>query len=213
MPPGFAGIHHLALFTHDLDETLDFYRRVLGLEVSAIAESPRGRHAFIHLEPADSARPGLHFWENATVVKPDIKAHLASFTSGPGRWLTLRYISQALRPRLPCGLGSTPTALQCSTSRSSEHSALGSERHHGGDCRGSFSRILTRPKPTTQVVETRHSRERERLTAEGRVATVATARRTDSSPQADRSLGWRSRRRTGFMVGFWGAPGADVVDR
>ncbi len=35
MAQGFAGIHHLALYTHDLDETLDFYRTVLGLEVSA----------------------------------------------------------------------------------------------------------------------------------------------------------------------------------
>lgn len=84
MSPGFAGIHHLALYTHDLEETLQFYAVVLELDVSAIADSPRGRHAFVHLEPADSGRRGLHFWESDKVVKPDVRARLAAFTSGPG---------------------------------------------------------------------------------------------------------------------------------
>jgi catechol 2,3-dioxygenase-like lactoylglutathione lyase family enzyme len=81
---GFAGIHHLALYTNDLDRTLGFYRDVLGLDVSAVSDSPRGRHAFVHLEPAHHGRPGLHFWENTELEQPDAGANLASFSSGPG---------------------------------------------------------------------------------------------------------------------------------
>lgn len=84
MSNGFAGVHHLALYTKDLDETLGFYRRVVGLDVSDVAGSPRGRHAFVFLEPADSARRGFHFWETSELPRPDIAANLASFTSGPG---------------------------------------------------------------------------------------------------------------------------------
>ena len=107
MPPGFAGIHHLALFTHDLDETLHFYSRVLRLDVSDVADSPRGRHAFVHLEPAASGRPGLHFWESDELVKPDVGAHLASFTSGPG---SLAHV--ALYLPSPAAAASLRTQLQ-----------------------------------------------------------------------------------------------------
>ena len=84
MTNGFAGIHHLALFTWDLDRTLDFYTSVLGLDVSAVFESPRGRHAFVHLEPANSGRRGLHFWESGEPSPPDPKARTSGFDSGPG---------------------------------------------------------------------------------------------------------------------------------
>lgn len=84
MPHDFAGIHHLALYTSDLDRTLHFYSSVLGLEVSEVYESPRGRHAYAHLEPIDSGRRGLHFWENVELAPPDTAANLSSFRSGPG---------------------------------------------------------------------------------------------------------------------------------
>ncbi len=84
MANNFAGIHHLALYTWDLDRTLDFYTSVLGLDVSDVFGSPRGRHAYVHLEPASSGRRGLHFWENIELSPPDTNAHLSSFSSGPG---------------------------------------------------------------------------------------------------------------------------------
>jgi catechol 2,3-dioxygenase-like lactoylglutathione lyase family enzyme len=84
MANDFAGIHHLALYTGDLDRTLDFYTSVLGLDVSDVFASPRGRHAFVHLEPTSTGRRGLHFWENSELSPPDTKAHLSSFSSGPG---------------------------------------------------------------------------------------------------------------------------------
>ena len=84
MSQGFAGSHHLALYTHDLDATLRFYSEVLGLEASGVADSPRGRHAFVYLEPKDSGRHGLHFSEDVERDPPDVECHLASFTSGPG---------------------------------------------------------------------------------------------------------------------------------
>lgn len=84
MTHDFAGIHHLALYTWDLDRTLDFYSSVLGLRVSDIYDSPRGRHAYAYLEPVDSGRRGLHFWEDTELDPPDTEANLSSFRSGPG---------------------------------------------------------------------------------------------------------------------------------
>jgi catechol 2,3-dioxygenase-like lactoylglutathione lyase family enzyme len=84
MTSRFNGIHHLAIYTRDLDGTLDFYREVLGLETSEAADSPRGRQAFVHLEPLDRGRPGLHIWENPALDVPDVAANRASFNSGAG---------------------------------------------------------------------------------------------------------------------------------
>jgi catechol 2,3-dioxygenase-like lactoylglutathione lyase family enzyme len=84
MANDFAGIHHLALYTWDLDRTLDFYRSVVRLDTSEVANSPRGRHAYVYLEPIHSGRRGLHFWENRQLNLPDTKANLSSFSSGPG---------------------------------------------------------------------------------------------------------------------------------
>jgi catechol 2,3-dioxygenase-like lactoylglutathione lyase family enzyme len=84
MTAEFAGIHHLALHTRDLDRTLDFYSSVIGLDTSDVADSPRGRHAYVHLEVIDSGRRGLHFWENREHDLPDTEANLSSFSSGPG---------------------------------------------------------------------------------------------------------------------------------
>lgn len=84
MTNGFAGIHHLALYTWDLDRTLGFYTSVLGLEVSDVFGSPRGRHAFVYLERATSGRRGLHFWESSELSPPDPKTRPSGFNSGPG---------------------------------------------------------------------------------------------------------------------------------
>jgi catechol 2,3-dioxygenase-like lactoylglutathione lyase family enzyme len=80
----FNGIHHLALYTTDLDVTLRFYREIVGLETSEVADSPRGRHAFVHLEPHEQGRPGLHIWENPALDTPDPVANRGRVNSGPG---------------------------------------------------------------------------------------------------------------------------------
>jgi catechol 2,3-dioxygenase-like lactoylglutathione lyase family enzyme len=80
----FEGIHHLALYTRDLDRTLEFYRDVLGLITSVIEDSPRGRHASVHLEPLERGRPGLHIWENPALDPVDPDVNRSAFNSGPG---------------------------------------------------------------------------------------------------------------------------------
>jgi catechol 2,3-dioxygenase-like lactoylglutathione lyase family enzyme len=63
----------------------------------------------VHLEPNDSGRRGLHFWEDVKLTPPDINNHLASFTLGPG---SLAHVAlyhpdaaaaAALRTRLKAG--------------------------------------------------------------------------------------------------------------
>jgi catechol 2,3-dioxygenase-like lactoylglutathione lyase family enzyme len=105
-PLNWNGIHHLALYTHDLEATLAFYRDVLGMESGEIALSPRGRHCFIHIEPAERGRPGLHIWEDTSREAPDVAAHRAHFNAGPGVmahiafYLPDRESETALRVRL-----------------------------------------------------------------------------------------------------------------
>ena len=58
----WAGFHHIALVTRDLDATMRFYRDVLGMEIIFIAPAGElhGRHCGIR--PAgDLDRLGLHF--------------------------------------------------------------------------------------------------------------------------------------------------------
>ena len=82
-PLKWSGVHHLALYTRDLDATFAFYRDVLGMAVGDIAASPRGRHGFVHLEPEATGRPGLHFWENPD-LEHDVDANRRRFDSGTG---------------------------------------------------------------------------------------------------------------------------------
>lgn len=58
----WQGIHHVALATPDLDATIQFYRDVLGMELTSLvpATERRGRHCF--LSPGGETL-GLHFWE------------------------------------------------------------------------------------------------------------------------------------------------------
>ncbi len=73
--PQWQGIHHVALVTPDLDATIEFYRDILGMEVTAVAPANEmhGRHA--------AAKPGgsyvgLHFFEQRDVKlfnPPDLK--------------------------------------------------------------------------------------------------------------------------------------------
>lgn len=103
---GWNGIHHLALYTHDLDATRAFYHDVLGMPVGEIASSPRGRHCFVQIEPAESGRPGLHIWEDPNRAAPDVDTNRQRFFSGEGvmahlaLYLPNREAEAALRQRL-----------------------------------------------------------------------------------------------------------------
>ena len=82
-PLKWNGIHHLALYTRDLDATIAFYRDLLGMVIGEIADSPRGRHGFVHLEPAAAGRPGLHFWEHPDLHN-EADTNRRQFNSGAG---------------------------------------------------------------------------------------------------------------------------------
>jgi catechol 2,3-dioxygenase-like lactoylglutathione lyase family enzyme len=87
----WMGIHHLALVTHDLDETIHFYHHILGMEVSDIIPSHqgRGRHCIILVKPGDDNVLGLHFFERTTVKAPAQPATLADSASEGNRFLHL----------------------------------------------------------------------------------------------------------------------------
>jgi catechol 2,3-dioxygenase-like lactoylglutathione lyase family enzyme len=82
----WGGIHHIALATHDLEETLRFYRQVLGMEVSDMYPSRegRGRHGIVLVKPGDREILGLHFFERADLVPPGQPATLESSSSSAG---------------------------------------------------------------------------------------------------------------------------------
>ena len=104
----WGGIHHIALATHDLEETLRFYHQVLGMDVSDMYPSRegRGRHGIVLVKPGDSQTCGLHFFERAGVVPPTQPATLesSSFSTGLLLHIALRLpnaaAAEALRERL-----------------------------------------------------------------------------------------------------------------
>ncbi|CAG7650210.1 hypothetical protein PAESOLCIP111_06029 [Paenibacillus solanacearum] len=63
--PQWAGFHHIALVTPDLDETIRFYEQVLGMQAGPVfaAAGRRGRHCFIR--PGNVETWGIHFFETA----------------------------------------------------------------------------------------------------------------------------------------------------
>lgn len=56
----WRGIHHNALVTRNLDATIDFYHRLLGMELGSVmpASGPHGRHCLL-----DAGGAFLHFFE------------------------------------------------------------------------------------------------------------------------------------------------------
>jgi len=104
----WGGIHHIALATHDLEETLRFYHQVLGMEVSDMFASRegRGRHGIVLVKPGDSEALGLHFFERTGLVPPAQPATLESSAESAGLFLhialRLAYATaaDALRQRL-----------------------------------------------------------------------------------------------------------------
>jgi len=104
----WGGIHHIALATHDLAETLHFYHQVLGMEVSDMypSRAGRGRHAIVLVKPSDSETLGLHFFERIELLRPTQPATLESSSSGVGSLLHIALrlpnaaAAAALRERL-----------------------------------------------------------------------------------------------------------------
>ncbi|MBW8351578.1 VOC family protein [Bacillus sp. IITD106] len=69
----WQGFHHIALVTRDLDETIRFYKNLLGMQVGTVypAFKQRGRHCFI--KPGNVETWGIHFFEypDAQVFRSD----------------------------------------------------------------------------------------------------------------------------------------------
>ncbi|SEM89291.1 VOC family protein [Paenibacillus sp. OV219] len=91
----WQGIHHIALTTKDLEETIRFYSEMLGMQSSPIfpANPFHGRHAFIH-PGAPATALGLHFFE---VADAQIHTHpeaLQRLTFIPG---AMQHIAFALQ--------------------------------------------------------------------------------------------------------------------
>ncbi|UUZ82280.1 VOC family protein [Paenibacillus sp. P26] len=61
--PHWQGFHHLALVTPDLDGTIRFYEKMLGMRAGTIypAAKGRGRHCFV--KPGETESWGIHFFE------------------------------------------------------------------------------------------------------------------------------------------------------
>lgn len=59
----WSGFHHVALVTSDLDGTINFYEKLLGMQVTLHypATSQRGRHCFV--KPGNTESWGIHFFE------------------------------------------------------------------------------------------------------------------------------------------------------
>jgi catechol 2,3-dioxygenase-like lactoylglutathione lyase family enzyme len=71
----WRGFHHVAVVTQDLDETVRFYRDLLGMQAGEVvdrtAQGAVSRHCFI--KPGEAETWGLHFFE-----APDAEPHGAA---------------------------------------------------------------------------------------------------------------------------------------
>lgn len=83
----WAGLHHLALATRDLDATIRFYCGLLGMRALFARRTPDGtRHLFIDLGGGAT----LHFWEFATAVIYTQPPRPGVFVPGALQHLALR---------------------------------------------------------------------------------------------------------------------------
>ena len=121
-PIPWAGIHHLALVTPDLDVTRAFFADVLGMHVGevrvggGVLPSP---HCFVR-PGADAATWGVHFFEQPGVALPQYPGGLAGLREAgylPGAFQHLAFAlpdvqhGQGLRARLAVhGVATTPVS-------------------------------------------------------------------------------------------------------
>jgi catechol 2,3-dioxygenase-like lactoylglutathione lyase family enzyme len=120
-PVPWAGFHHVALVTPDLDATVAFYRDVLGMhagEVRVGGGVVAARHCFVR-PGADAATWGLHFFEHPGASLPRYPGGLAGLRAAgfiPGALQHVAFAlpdaaaADALRARLAArGVEATPT--------------------------------------------------------------------------------------------------------
>lgn len=117
----WAGIHHVALVTPDLDATIAFYGGVLGMQIGDIRTGGGvlpARHCFIR--PGAAAPTwGLHFFEHADATIPQYSGGIAGLREAgfvPGAFQHIAFAlpdaaaSSSLRQRLEAhGVAATPT--------------------------------------------------------------------------------------------------------
>ncbi|GLV60487.1 hypothetical protein KDH_73060 [Dictyobacter sp. S3.2.2.5] len=75
-PIPWQGIDHPALATHDLDETIHFYRDVLGMQAGEIYEARGGKTRHCFIKPGATPAQGLHFWEMPGAQLPPLPESL-----------------------------------------------------------------------------------------------------------------------------------------
>jgi catechol 2,3-dioxygenase-like lactoylglutathione lyase family enzyme len=100
-------MHHIALATPHLETTLNFYRDVLGMTVSDIFPSERGRHAIIFAKLNDDDTWGLHVFERGSapsLAAPTGQSQPANFGTTPLLHIAFRLLdadtADTLRARL-----------------------------------------------------------------------------------------------------------------
>lgn len=116
----WAGIHHIALVTPDLDVTRAFYGDVLGMHIGEVRVGGGvlpARHCFVR-PGADATTWGVHFFEQPGVVLPQYPDGLAGLREAgylPGAFQHLAFAlpdaasAQALCERLAArGFATTP---------------------------------------------------------------------------------------------------------
>ena len=92
--PPWRGFHHVALATPDLDETIYFYGKVLGMSVGKVvgATEQQGRHCFV--KPGDDTETwGIHFFEHPDAQVFAWPGTFERFTLVPG---ALQHVAFAL---------------------------------------------------------------------------------------------------------------------
>lgn len=118
----WAGFHHIALVTPDLEATIAFYRDVLGMHVGEVLSGGGAipaRHCFVR-PGGDVATWGLHFFEQPGVKLPQFPGGLAGLRSAgylPGALQHVAFAlpdvdaADAFRARLAAhGVEATPTS-------------------------------------------------------------------------------------------------------
>lgn len=116
----WAGFHHVALVTPDLDVTIAFYRDVLGMQAGEVlvgGGAIQARHCFVR-PGADAATWGLHFFEHPGAELPQFPGGLAGLREAgyiPGALQHIAFAlpdlaaADALRARLTAhGIETTP---------------------------------------------------------------------------------------------------------
>jgi catechol 2,3-dioxygenase-like lactoylglutathione lyase family enzyme len=117
--PEWHGFHHIAVVTPHLDETIRFYRDVLGMSVGDVypATPRRGRHCFIR--PGEALTWGFHFFEHPGAELFAIRDVLASLFADPAAAARFSFMPGALQ-HIALALPNAPAAATL-RERLSEH--------------------------------------------------------------------------------------------